>query len=140
MNPKPFSFKALDGRIWTIKDGEWVVKTVHAAVTQVLKDHHETFKKLAEAEKAESAKTESADGGPAKSSSTFSMQLQAEITRAVTIFQETGGRWIADITHLPGVMAYGDTRDEALSAVQTLGGRVLTELLEFTLYTQVKEP
>ena len=30
--------------------------------------------------------------------------------------QETDGRWIADVTDLPGVMAYGKTRDEALAS------------------------
>jgi predicted RNase H-like HicB family nuclease len=30
--------------------------------------------------------------------------------------QETDGRWLADVVELPGVMAYGKTREEALAA------------------------
>jgi predicted RNase H-like HicB family nuclease len=39
--------------------------------------------------------------------------------------QETDGRWIADVTDLPGVMAYGKTREEALAAVEVLALRVI---------------
>ena len=34
--------------------------------------------------------------------------------------EETDGRWIAEITDLPGVMAYGSTREEAVAAVEAL--------------------
>lgn len=44
--------------------------------------------------------------------------------------QETDGRWIAEIPQLPGVLVYGDTREEALSHVQALALRVLAERLE----------
>ncbi len=43
---------------------------------------------------------------------------------------EKDGRWIADVTDLPGVMAYGRTRDEALAAVKALALRVLAERIE----------
>ena len=39
--------------------------------------------------------------------------------------REEDGRWIADVPTLPGVMAYGQTREEALAKVATLGFRVL---------------
>jgi predicted RNase H-like HicB family nuclease len=39
--------------------------------------------------------------------------------------QEEDGRWIADIPALPGVMAYGATKQEARSNVQELAVRVL---------------
>ena len=44
--------------------------------------------------------------------------------------EETDGRWIAEITDLPGVMAYGATKDEAIAAVQVLALRVIADQLE----------
>jgi predicted RNase H-like HicB family nuclease len=44
--------------------------------------------------------------------------------------QETDGRWIADVTDLPGVMAYGKTRQEALAAVEALALRVIADRIE----------
>ena len=44
--------------------------------------------------------------------------------------QEADGRWIAEVPTLPGVMAYGESRDEALARVQALALRVLAERLE----------
>ncbi len=48
----------------------------------------------------------------------------------VEIDRETDGRWIAEVTDLPGVMAYGESREEALRRVQALSLRVLAERLE----------
>lgn len=39
--------------------------------------------------------------------------------------QETDGRWIAEVIELPGTMAYGATREEALAKVQALALRVV---------------
>jgi predicted RNase H-like HicB family nuclease len=44
--------------------------------------------------------------------------------------QEVDGRWIAEITDLPGVMAYGQTRAEALRRVQSLALRVIADRLD----------
>jgi predicted RNase H-like HicB family nuclease len=44
--------------------------------------------------------------------------------------QEEDGRWIADIPELPGVMAYGATKQEAQSKVQALALRVIADTLE----------
>ena len=44
--------------------------------------------------------------------------------------QETDGRWIAEAPELPGVMAYGVTRDDAMRNVEVLALRVLAERLE----------
>lgn len=44
--------------------------------------------------------------------------------------QEDDGRWIAEIPELPGVMVYGDTKDEAVIAVQALAFRVLADRAE----------
>ena len=38
--------------------------------------------------------------------------------------QETDGRWIAEVTKLPGIMAYGATREEAIANAEALAFRV----------------
>ena len=43
---------------------------------------------------------------------------------------EVDGRWIADVPELPGVMAYGSTRDKAIAQVEVLALRVLAENIE----------
>jgi predicted RNase H-like HicB family nuclease len=43
---------------------------------------------------------------------------------------ETDGRWIAEVPELPGVLAYGATREEALAKAQALALRVLADRLE----------
>lgn len=52
------------------------------------------------------------------------MRLSIEIER------EEDGRWIADVAELPGVLAYGSIRDEALAAAQALAFHVLADKLE----------
>lgn len=49
---------------------------------------------------------------------------------AIEIEQETDGRWIAEVVSLPGVITYGQTREEAVSKVQALALRVLADRLE----------
>jgi predicted RNase H-like HicB family nuclease len=44
--------------------------------------------------------------------------------------QEEDGRWLAEVLELPGVMVYGQTRQEALAKAQALALRVLAERLE----------
>jgi predicted RNase H-like HicB family nuclease len=44
--------------------------------------------------------------------------------------QEEDGRWIAEVTDLPGVLAYGRTRDEANARAQALALRVIADRLE----------
>ena len=44
--------------------------------------------------------------------------------------REDDGRWIAEIPQLPGVMAYGNQRNEAISKAQILALRVLADRLE----------
>lgn len=48
----------------------------------------------------------------------------------IELEQEDDGRWLADIPALPGVMAYGATRDEARSRVESLALRTLADRLE----------
>jgi predicted RNase H-like HicB family nuclease len=48
---------------------------------------------------------------------------------AVEVEQETDGRWIAEVPELPGVLAYGKTREEAVRKAQALWLHVLAERL-----------
>ena len=48
----------------------------------------------------------------------------------IEIEREDDGRWIAEIPDLPGVMVYGDSRNEAISKAEALALRVLADRLE----------
>lgn len=49
--------------------------------------------------------------------------------------QEEDGRWLAEVTELPGVMAYGKDKPEAEIAVTALALRVIADRTE-----RVKKP
>jgi predicted RNase H-like HicB family nuclease len=48
----------------------------------------------------------------------------------IEIEKEGDGRWIAEVPELPGVMAYGNSRNEAISKAEALALRVLADRLE----------
>jgi len=48
----------------------------------------------------------------------------------IEIEQEEDGRWLTEITDLPGVMAYGATREDSVARVKALALRVLADRLE----------
>ncbi len=48
----------------------------------------------------------------------------------VDIEQEDDGRFLAEVADLPGVMAYGNSAEDALAHVQALALRVLADRLE----------
>ena len=48
----------------------------------------------------------------------------------IEIEREEDGRWIAEVPDLPGVMVYGQSREEAISKVKALALRVLADQLE----------
>jgi len=52
------------------------------------------------------------------------------VTFHIEVEQETDGRWIAEVSDLPGVMTYGVTRPDAVARVQALALRALAERLE----------
>ena len=52
------------------------------------------------------------------------MKFQIEIDR------EEDGRWIAEITSLPGVLVYAKSRKEAVARVKALALRVLADEIE----------
>ena len=52
------------------------------------------------------------------------MHLTVEVER------EEDGRWLAEVPDLPGVLAYGQTRDQAVARAEALALRVLADRLE----------
>ncbi|HUO78007.1 MAG TPA: type II toxin-antitoxin system HicB family antitoxin [Thermodesulfovibrionales bacterium] len=48
----------------------------------------------------------------------------------IEIEKEDDGRWIAEVSDLPGVLAYGKTRDEAIAKVEALALRVIADRLD----------
>jgi predicted RNase H-like HicB family nuclease len=54
----------------------------------------------------------------------------APVTLTIEIEREEDGRWLAEVPALPGVMTYGQDRDEAVARVQALALRVIAERLE----------
>ena len=44
--------------------------------------------------------------------------------------REDDGRWLAEVPELPGVLAYGGSKAQALARAQVLALRVLAERLE----------
>ncbi|HEY9640678.1 MAG TPA: type II toxin-antitoxin system HicB family antitoxin [Coleofasciculaceae cyanobacterium] len=56
------------------------------------------------------------------------MQIPASFT--IETEQEEDGRWIAEISDLPGVLVYGETQKQAIAKVQALALRVIADRLE----------
>jgi predicted RNase H-like HicB family nuclease len=52
------------------------------------------------------------------------MQFQLECER------EEDGRWLAEISAIPGVLAYGASANEAIAKAEVLALRVLAEQIE----------
>ena len=48
----------------------------------------------------------------------------------IEIERETDGRWIAEVPDLPGVMAYGKNRSQAIAKVEALALRVIADRLD----------
>jgi len=47
------------------------------------------------------------------------------MTFTIEIEREDDGRWIAEVVDLPGVLAYGQTPEEAMAKVQAIALRVV---------------
>jgi len=48
----------------------------------------------------------------------------------IEIGREEDGRWIAEVSDLPGVMVYGQTREQAISKAEALALRVIADRLD----------
>jgi predicted RNase H-like HicB family nuclease len=53
------------------------------------------------------------------------MKLSIECER------ETDGRWIAEIVQIPGAMAYGATRGEAMAKAEVVALRAIADISRF---------
>ena len=49
---------------------------------------------------------------------------------SIELDREDDGRWIAEALELPGVMAYGATREEAISVTEKLAIAVIADRIE----------
>jgi predicted RNase H-like HicB family nuclease len=58
------------------------------------------------------------------------METAAIESIPITLGREDDGRWWADIECMPGVMAYGDTRESAIAAVRALAPRVAADCID----------
>jgi predicted RNase H-like HicB family nuclease len=52
------------------------------------------------------------------------------MTFTVEFEREDDGRWLAEVLELPGVLAYGQTSDEAIAKAQALALRAVADRLE----------
>jgi predicted RNase H-like HicB family nuclease len=50
---------------------------------------------------------------------------------AIELEQEEDGRWVAEVPDLPGVLVYGQNREDAVIRVKALALRVLADRLEY---------
>ena len=50
-----------------------------------------------------------------------------EVTLTIELDREDDGRWIAEAMELPGVMCYGETRDEVISNAERLAIDVIAD-------------
>ena len=58
------------------------------------------------------------------------MQIVSLEPIPILLGKEDDGRWWADIESMPGVMAYGQTREVAISGVRALALRVAADLID----------
>ena len=57
-------------------------------------------------------------------------QKTIKMTLIIETEQEKDGRWIAEAPDLPGALAYGASRQEAITKVEALALRILADRLE----------
>ncbi len=48
----------------------------------------------------------------------------------IDLEKEEDGRWIAEVPDLPGVLAYGKTREDAIAKVEALALRVIADRID----------
>jgi predicted RNase H-like HicB family nuclease len=52
------------------------------------------------------------------------------VTFTIELEREDDGRWLAEVSALPGVLCYGRDRNDAVARIQALALRVIAERLE----------
>jgi predicted RNase H-like HicB family nuclease len=58
------------------------------------------------------------------------LRFEAQMNLTIETDREDDGRWIAEVPELPGVLAYGASRDEAMAKAEALALRVIAEQLD----------
>jgi predicted RNase H-like HicB family nuclease len=58
------------------------------------------------------------------------MKLEPNMKLSIECERETDGRWIAEIVQIPGAMAYGATRDEAMARAEIVALRAVADRIE----------
>ncbi len=53
-----------------------------------------------------------------------------DVKLSIELDREDDGRWIAEALELPGVMAYGETREEAISNTERLAIEVIADRIK----------
>jgi predicted RNase H-like HicB family nuclease len=48
----------------------------------------------------------------------------------IELDREIDGKWIAEVPALPGVLVYGDSREDAIAKVEALAFRVVADRIE----------
>lgn len=48
----------------------------------------------------------------------------------IEVEKEEDGRWIAEVSDLPGVLAYGKTREDSIAKVEALALRVIADRID----------
>lgn len=59
-----------------------------------------------------------------------SMEKMTVESIPIVVGREEDGRWWADIESMPGVMAYGTTRESAIASVRALALRVAADCID----------
>jgi predicted RNase H-like HicB family nuclease len=54
----------------------------------------------------------------------------SQMNFVVELEQEKDGRWIAEVVQIPGALAYGKSRQDALARVEAVALRVIAEKLD----------
>jgi predicted RNase H-like HicB family nuclease len=58
------------------------------------------------------------------------LAAQEQTMLTIEVEQEEDGRWIAEVTAVPGAMAYGDTPEQARSRAAALAFRAIADMIE----------
>lgn len=59
----------------------------------------------------------------------YDLALDNMMPSTIEVEQEDDGRWLAEVIELPGVLSYGQTRQDVIEDVQVLSPRVLADRL-----------
>jgi predicted RNase H-like HicB family nuclease len=68
--------------------------------------------------------------GPHDHSVPCACGILLRVSLTIGIDREDDGRWLAEVSALPGVLVYSDTREGAVAAAEALALRVAADRLE----------